>query len=49
MWTAVRTTPRVATLLLLLAGLGALIQPRPAGALELSLSPIQVSLAPTQK
>lgn len=48
MWT--RTTLRCGTAtLLLLAGLGALAQARPAGALELSVSPIQVHLTPTQK
>jgi len=49
MWTSVRTTRRALTLLPLLAGLGTLAQPGPAGALELTLAPIQVYLAPTQK
>jgi fimbrial chaperone protein len=49
MWTSVRTTRRALTLLLLLAGLGEGAQPGLAGALELTLAPIQVYLAPTQK
>ena len=48
MWTRATITRRAATLLLL-AGLGILAQARPARALELSISPIQVHLTPTQK
>jgi len=48
MWTRATITCAT-TALLLLAGLGVLAQARPAGALELSVSPIQVHLTPTQK
>ncbi len=48
MWTSLRTTHRALTLLLL-AGLAALVQPGPAGALEISLAPIRIYLTPNQK
>ena len=43
------TITRCAGTVLLLAGLGICAQARPAGALELSVSPVQVHLAPNQK
>jgi len=48
MWTSPRLLPAVATVLVL-AGLGDLARPGPAGALELSVSPVRMQLAPTQK
>jgi P pilus assembly chaperone PapD len=48
MWTRATIT-RCAATLILLAGLGILTQARPAEALELTVSPIQIHLTPTQK
>lgn len=48
MWTTDRVPP-AAVLISLLAGLGTLAQPGLAGALDLAVSPVQVTLAPEKK
>ncbi len=48
MWTPARLLPALTTVLVL-AGLGHLAQPGPAGALDLSVSPVRMQLAPRQK